>query len=621
MAELPVETLRRQYHDYLDSKRAEIDEQREARRYYHADQWTRAELKTLKKRNQPPVTSNLIARKVNGIVGLIERLRQDPKAYARTPQHEQGAELATACLRYVLDNNEWGALSPESARHGAIDGIGGLELGLEQGDNGDIDVTLAVAEPDTFFYDPCSFRPDFSDVRYMGVAKWVGIDLAKEIFPDKAEQLDGMMTGDYAMAAGDQDRERKWIDTGRKRLRLVEHWYISGGVWYWCFHVGLEKLDGGVSPFPDEKGKPACKYIMYSAYVDHEGDRYGFIRNMKSPQDEVNHHKSKAIHILSSRKVIAEAGAVDDVNAAKAEWAKADGWIVKNRGFELEQENREVDFQGQMLFLEKAEREISTLAPDPASLVGEGSAKLAQSGRAIALLQQAGMAELGPFILAYRNWKIRVYRAIWYAIKKHWTAERYIRVTDNDDMAQYVQINGFQIDPERGPVMVNALGVLDVDIILDEGPDTINMMQDAFDALVQSGMQVPPDIWLELAPIQSSVKKRLLEKLQQASQQDPMQQQAMMAQLQELMAKIDKLRSESMLNMARAQDIGTPDMPSPQSYEPPPELQDAKMMADIDSSQAKAEQSRAAAFKTQREAGLAPFKLIQDAQKQAAPVQ
>jgi hypothetical protein len=45
-------------------------------------------------------------------VGLIEKLRQDPKAYARTPQHEQGADLATAALRYVLDEQEWKAKSP-----------------------------------------------------------------------------------------------------------------------------------------------------------------------------------------------------------------------------------------------------------------------------------------------------------------------------------------------------------------------------------------------------------------------------------------------------------------------------------------------------------------------------
>jgi predicted phage terminase large subunit-like protein len=85
----------------------------ERRRYYHGAQWTEEQIKALNKRKQPVVTFNRIGRKIDGVVGLIERLRQDPKAYPRTPQHEEGAELATAVIRYVLDEQEWKAKSPE----------------------------------------------------------------------------------------------------------------------------------------------------------------------------------------------------------------------------------------------------------------------------------------------------------------------------------------------------------------------------------------------------------------------------------------------------------------------------------------------------------------------------
>jgi hypothetical protein len=108
------------------NKTEEINEQKDARRYYHGAQWTEDQLKVLKKRRQPPSTKNRIARKIDGTIGLIERLRQDPKAFPRTPKQEQGAELATAVLRYVLDEQEWKAKSPECARDGAVDGIGGL---------------------------------------------------------------------------------------------------------------------------------------------------------------------------------------------------------------------------------------------------------------------------------------------------------------------------------------------------------------------------------------------------------------------------------------------------------------------------------------------------------------
>jgi hypothetical protein len=69
------------YLDYLGNKTDEIEEQKNARRYYHSSQWTEEQIKALNKRKQPVVTFNRIGRKIDGVVGLIERLRQDPKAY------------------------------------------------------------------------------------------------------------------------------------------------------------------------------------------------------------------------------------------------------------------------------------------------------------------------------------------------------------------------------------------------------------------------------------------------------------------------------------------------------------------------------------------------------------
>ena len=77
--------LRKCYTDYLFSKREEQNEQIDARRYYHGSQWTTEQIRIMKRRKQPVMTFNRCARKVDGIVGLIEKLRQDPKAYARTP--------------------------------------------------------------------------------------------------------------------------------------------------------------------------------------------------------------------------------------------------------------------------------------------------------------------------------------------------------------------------------------------------------------------------------------------------------------------------------------------------------------------------------------------------------
>ena len=83
------------------------------------------------------------------------------------------------------------------------------------------------------------------------------------------------------------------------------------------------------SPYLDEDGEPECDLIAGSAYIDRDNNRYGDVRQMISPQDEINKRRSKALHLLNSKNVIADMGAVEDVEAARREIAKADGWVEK----------------------------------------------------------------------------------------------------------------------------------------------------------------------------------------------------------------------------------------------------------------------------------------------------
>src|SRR6478735_1795583 len=99
--------LKKEHLAYLETKNEEIKEQQDARRYYHGAQWTDKQIKAFNQRRQPVVTYNRIGRKINAVVGLLERQRQDPRGYPRTPKHEEGAEIATATLRYVCDEQDW----------------------------------------------------------------------------------------------------------------------------------------------------------------------------------------------------------------------------------------------------------------------------------------------------------------------------------------------------------------------------------------------------------------------------------------------------------------------------------------------------------------------------------
>jgi hypothetical protein len=541
--EFDLAALRKQYLDFESTKSEEIAEQILSRHYYHADQWSATDIGKFKLRNQPVLTTNRIARKIDGVAGICERLRMDPKAYPRTPNHDAGASLATASIRYVLDAEEWNTKSAEDVRQAAINAIGGMELFIKAGQGGkpgDYDIGFDLVESETFFYDPRSVRLDFSDVRFMGVAKWLDSDVAAEMFPEHADTIRDMMTsGPGGLNWQQHDREKMWVNTDLKRVFLIEHWYLRAGCWYYCFYVDMTELKRGKSMFYGGDGNTICRYVMWSANVDHDGDRYGFVRNLKSMQDEINARRSKALHILNTRRIVMTEGAVQDIEVVRKEAARPDGIVVINPGeahkFDFDDARTLADMQGQLEFLGEAKQEIENFGPNPA-ISGEGIEN--RSGRAIALTQAAGMAELGPFMTSWRGWKIRFYRAIWANAQRYWTGERWIRITDDDDMIQFISLNKLTVDEWGTPSIENAIGTIDVDIIIEEGPDTLTMQQDTYDtmiALAQKGAEVPPEVILELAPIDSQTKKKLFQRIEQAqqaqAQADPAQQQMAAAQI------------------------------------------------------------------------------------------
>jgi hypothetical protein len=545
------------YEEFMSTKQAERDEQRVSERYYHGAHWTAAEIKILHRRRQPVITYNRIQRKIDGVVGLIERLRQDPKAYPRTPAHEDGAELATACLRYVLDSVDWRSISPEVAHDGGVIGIGGVELDLEddgRGGNPRIILRTVDAVRD-YFYDPRSMKADFSDARDMGVSRWLSEDEAIDMFPDHADDIKNRIGGGDGDGVRWDDRKVRWINTQDRSIRIVEHWYRWGQKWCWQFYSGNLDLGQGESPFIDENGKQICRFIMYATMVDHDGDRYGFIRNLKGPQDEINQRRSKGLHLFNSRRIIAGEDAVKDIEKLRIEAAAADGIIIKNPGTELVFDDAEkaASAAGNLALLTEAKAELENFGPNPA-LIGQGTGIAGSSGRAIALLQQAGIAELGPYILRYRGWKLRVYRAVWNAIVQYWTGEMYIRVTDSEEVTQFIAINKQENTP-LGPQLVNQIGQLDVDIILDEGPDQINSMADAYDTLIAlstRGAPVPPELILELSALPASVKKRIQKMMEEKQQPDPQLQQAKDLELQNKQADTGGKVAKANLDQAKA---------------------------------------------------------------------
>lgn len=549
------------------------DERRLAERdrdYYDGAQLTEEELAALKKRGQPPVVANRIGPKIDALLGHEERMRTDPRAFPRTPKHQKEAEAATDAIRFVCDENKFSDIQGEVAENVFIEGIGAVTVGVKKNSRGKYDVTLNLVPWDRYYRDPHSRKRDFSDATYQGVVVWMDEREAQAMFPGKEDVIQSCYAEGVSLGDTFDDRPRvNWSDSKRKRVRVLQHRWRQNGTWMTAVICrGGYLRDAQESPYKDEHGVAQCDIVPTSCYVDRENNRYGVARRHISPQDEINKRRSKALHLLNSKQVIAEDGAVDSVPQARKELAKPDGFVkvAKDHRFEVVTQSELV--AGQFQLLQEAKGEIDSSGVNPAL---EGDAR-APSGRAQEMLTAAGLAEMAKAFKALKSWRLAVYRQVWYRIRQFWTEERWIRVTDDENNLRWVALNkpltfgeklvqdaeaaGLPpppLDP-NDPTMQqrvgvqNALAELDVDLILEDAPDSITIQSEQFDALVEmkkaDPASIPTDVLIEASSLRN--KDRLLERIKDGGVPPQVKK-----QLDEQQQTIEKLTKE--LEQARTE--------------------------------------------------------------------
>jgi hypothetical protein len=526
----------RWFRAFETNKEREMKEQRTARQYYHDKQWTDDEVKKLEKRGQQATVRNRIKRKIDFLVGVEQRLRRDPKAYPRTPKHEKDADVATSGLRFACDMNRWEKISSDAMNDGLVTGIGVIFVGIEEQDP-----KLKGVQVDRYFYDPRSMMPDFSDARYMGLHLWFDEDEAAEKWPDKAEALKGLIDANNVGSTGiisEQDHATQWGDFEGRRVRVVEFWEKKRDGWHYCFFAGEVYLEGGVSPYLDDKGKPDCPYEAWSPYVDERGDRYGMIRTMKSVQDEINYSASKLLHRISSNRIYYNQGAVEDPDEFARQMARPDGKLEIHGkwGEDVGVVEQQVQIQGESERFQMAAAEIENLGPNP-GLVGKGTGVDGASGRALLAQRDSGMTELSPVFERQRDWKLRVYRKLWARCRQIWTGEKWIRITDDDDSVQFIGLNQYTPQPDGTIALDNHVAGMDVDIILNEGPDTITMNEELMQTLSQIGEAAVGPLGKVLIELSNAPnKERLLKIMSEANAPSPE-----VAAMQQRMGRLEEL--------------------------------------------------------------------------------
>lgn len=553
-----------------------------ARRYYDSEQWTPEEIAKLHKQKQAATVINRIKPKMDGLMGMERVNKTTAKAYPRTPKHQGGAQAATESIRYVLQNNLYSDTRSSCWDNIVVEGTCGAEVVVtEKGD--DFRITIRHLMWDRLIYDPYSRRKDFSDARYLGQVVWMDYDEALAMYPGTEDVLENTI-GSNGTTYDDKPR---WADNTRNRVKIVELYYRKNGdVHYACFTRGGYLKEPKKSPYVTEENETEWPYEFASAFVTRDGVRYGAVRQLTDIQDEINKRRSKALHLMSVRQVRWERGAVEDINKARAELAKPDGVLETTPGMEFEILKTGDMAGAQFNLLTEAKQEIDAVSYSAAAA---GKETRTMSGVALRSREMASQTELAPMFDVLKNLDVRIYRKVWNRIRQYWTAEKWIRVTDDENNLKFVGLNKPQTAGElllqkaqeqglppdqiqmlqqrvaQDPSMQEIVGTendiaeLDVDIIIDDAPDAITTQAEDFAVLgemVKSGFQMPAEAVIEASPLAS--KDKILKMMREQKQAAvPPQVQQQMQKMQEDTAKLAQenqaLKSDQQSKIAKVQ--------------------------------------------------------------------
>jgi hypothetical protein len=524
----------------LDSYVRELDKQTENRfeqsideDFYDSIQWDENDANTLRDRGQVPLVYNVIKASVNWVIGTEKRTRTDFKILPRRKEQSKPAEKKSALLKYLADCNR----TPFHNSRGFADsvkvGIGWLEDGYQE-DEGE-ELYSRYESWRNMVYDSAAVELDLSDARYIFRQKWVDLDIALALAPDRKALIeqsskDGdrfFLSTDYGDFAMDQPELENEGNSGRStdpqrfqrtRVRVIEAWFrrpvqayrVKGGSFngelfdpYSPGHVE-PVMEGEASVVKKPMMRMYCAlmtvggllYLGPSPYRHNrfpftpiwgyrrgrDGLPYGMIRDLRDIQADINKRASKALHILSTTTTIMEEGAVDDVNEFIEEVSRPDRVVVVKQGKKLTIESDRD--------LAKAHLDLMTRSIQMIQQAGGvtdenlGRKTNATSGIAIEARQDQGAVTTTHFFDNLRFARQVQGEKQLCNIEQFMSDEKQFRITNMRGGADFITVNDGL--PENDIVRSKA------DYIISEADWRASLRQAQVDALLDALMKIAP---------------------------------------------------------------------------------------------------------------------------------
>ena len=480
------------YEDELDRQSENRIDQAIDEDFYDNIQWREEDARSLKERGQMPLVYNVIASSINWVLGTEKRGRTDYKILPRRKDASKPAERKTQLMKYLSDVNRSPFHRSRAFEDSVKVGIGWIESGVQEEDDGE-PVFMRYESWRNVLWDSACTEKDLSDCRYIFRTKWVDLDVAEAMFPDRVGILRASSAGtrsygldsdgDEVMdaaedALGGYASVRNAINGYRRdRVRLIECWFrkptkvsrMVGGEFNGEIYNEKDPAPAHQEEIDQGKAVPMTRTMMRmhvavfcntgmlwygeSPYRHNQfpftpiwcyrrgrdGMPYGMIRGMRDIQEDINKRASKALYILSTNKVIMDEGAVDDLDEFKDEVSRPDAILVKKKGYDLTI-NAERDLAAPHLeLMSRSMAMIQTLSGVTDENMGRQTN--ATSGRAVLARQEQGsMTTAGIFDNLRFAVQVHGEKEL-SLIEQYFSEQKEFRITNMRGTPEYITIN------------------------------------------------------------------------------------------------------------------------------------------------------------------------------------
>lgn len=493
--------------------------------FYDHLQWRGEDIDELAERGQAPLVFNRTALAINWLYGSALRTKTDWHVKPREKDDEAAAPIKTKLMKFVSDVNYAVDARLRAYKDALKGGVGWIDHGLDTDPTAEL-LRIGYESWRFVWYDSKSREPTYKDARYVYREKWVDLDVALAMFPKRQDVLKASAVNDGVR--GQRDLDDSEISTGlggtsvppgfegytgiadawdtqasaRERVLLTECWYkvpearnvLRGPVFHgqdfdpanplmrtaveqgavsvvynvamrvrlalWC-DEGL--LFEGPSPYKHNRF-PLVPVWCYRR--DRDGAPYGVIRGMRDAQEDYNKRASKALHILSTRGLLFEAGAFDDEEEAREEISRPDFFLGYRGGRKVEFIQAPEIAKGHLDLMNMDALHMESSSGVTNELLALQSN--ATSGRAIEKRQQQGQLTTTEPTENFRLAQKMSGEITLSMIEQFYTEPKVFRITGDEGKDEFVNVNQPTQAPDGSWDYMNDITKRQADFVIDE---------------------------------------------------------------------------------------------------------------------------------------------------------